>query len=258
MKNKIFGICNLCKKEKELVESHIIPDFFYYEMKKGNENIPFLSVNYEIGKLKEGITKKSQKGDTDKNILCANCDNVLIGEKLEKYAKNFLFGSKYPTNENLEFKNLINPKNGSTYFVCKNYDYTKFKNFLLSILWRASVSSNKLFKNVNLGEKHNENLRNIILNNVETDFLSYPIILNSFYETRNNMKNVILQPQKEKLIGGINVYIMILYGLQITYLINSENHKIPEKFYNYIISKEELIISHYNNVEAINLLKNFI
>ena len=33
---------------------------------------------------------------------------------------------------------------------------------------------------------------------------------------------------------------MILYGLQITYLINSENHKIPEKFYNYIISKEEL------------------
>ena len=31
----------------------------------------------------------------------------------------------------LEFKNLINPKNGSTYFVCKNYDYTKFKNFLL-------------------------------------------------------------------------------------------------------------------------------
>ena len=79
-----------------------------------------------------------------------------------------------------------------------------------------------------------ENLRNIILNNVETDFLSYPIILNSFYETRNNMKNVILQPQKEKLIGGINVYIMILYGLQITYLINSENHKIPEKFYNYI------------------------
>ena len=40
-----------------------------------------------------------------------------------------------------------------------NVDYTRFKLFLLSILWRGSITSNPLFVNVKLEKTKEEEIR---------------------------------------------------------------------------------------------------
>lgn len=93
-------------------------------------------------------------------ILCQDCDTSVIG-KLEDYADKFLHG---------KFPNQATPRieliNGQECVVRENdptYDYKRFKLFLLSMLWRASISSRPFFQQVRLGQKVQEDLRKMIL-----------------------------------------------------------------------------------------------
>ena len=84
-------------------------------------------------------------------MLCQNCEQKL--SKLETYGALFL-------------KELAKQKRIYTgehfCYVIEEFDYQKLKLFLLSILWRAGVSSLEAFKAVQLGIYANE-LRGILI-----------------------------------------------------------------------------------------------
>ena len=191
-----MGKCRLCLQDKKLIKAHIIPDFLYNGMKAENDKNIFYEVTYDLNR-KESRLKKIQTGDFDKNILCEDCDNRIIGGNYERYAKKSMYGKNIDPKIAPICKNYIIPNNSTEYSICKNIDYGKMKLFLLSILWKASITDRKSFKDVQLGDKHEERLRKLIYENIIPNETEYPIMMTSFMRTKNGFKNLIGQPLKE-------------------------------------------------------------
>lgn len=158
------GQCKLCLQTKELCrESHILSNFLYGFLMAENNEVIFVD------------SKKVQKrfnGEYEANILCENCDSKIIG-KLEDYAAKFMHG-KFSKRSSL--KNI----GGNEYLIVEgheSYDYKKYKLFLLSLLWRSSISSRPFFKQVKLANEDEENLRKRILESDPGDPDIYPCLL---------------------------------------------------------------------------------
>lgn len=112
-------------------------------------------------------------GEYDQDILCQNCDNKIIGQ-YESYARPILYGgfndSKKPIFQTFRNQNDI----GLT--ECLNIDYKKFKLFLLSILWRASISKRPLFDKIDL-DFDEEIIRKMIITGDAGEESDFPIFL---------------------------------------------------------------------------------
>lgn len=140
MGKKSFGKCRLCQIEKELCFSHIIPEFVY---------IPTYDENHRFITVPSGKNKYEQKGIRE-HLLCENCDRTIIGN-WETYSSPIIKAIQ-------ELK--IN-QDGEHYFV-RGVHYADFKLFQLSLIWRASVASVKMFENIDIG-KHEEVVRKMLL-----------------------------------------------------------------------------------------------
>lgn len=126
-----MAICKLCTLQKPLIgKSHIIPDFLYKHSGLYGElhRIRLFSVQELIDRKNPSLP---QSGVYEGNILCAECDNKRLGDNLEKYAKNAIYGGgQLPINECPECENFIN-ENKDTFAICKNLSYPKYKLFLV-------------------------------------------------------------------------------------------------------------------------------
>ncbi len=137
---QVRGICKLCHKEDLLCESHIIPEYFFTGMYDEKHTALALSaLPYSEGRIRKGFYDR---------LLCASCEHFLNSE-FETYAIG-VWQSQFPGEDH-----------GSGY-VMRGLDYTRFKLFHLSVLWRASVSNRNTFRNVRLGP-HEEVIRKMIL-----------------------------------------------------------------------------------------------
>ncbi len=129
MKNT--GICKLCKKTRELKESHIIPRFVIKFIRDKKLKHRF----YEICRKQKRIIQDGPK----EYLLCTRCEQQ-IG-KYEQYFKEAIYRNKHGTKRSHDEQS----------FVIENLEYKKIKLFFLSLLWRASISSKPEFENVSLG-----------------------------------------------------------------------------------------------------------
>lgn len=121
-----MGICLFCNKEKDLIDAHIIPrwayDFLYPQ--EGPQQREALIL---VGKFKP---KKRWIGTYDQNILCAECDNYL--GKFDDYGKKIFLDSP-----------LEGYPGTSGAYLIPNVDLKKLKLFVLSVIWRMSISTNE-------------------------------------------------------------------------------------------------------------------
>lgn len=195
--------------------------------KMKDENHSFYDITYNLD-TKETKSKKTQKEDYDRNILCGDCDNGIIGGIYEDYVKEALYGENINPKIAPICKNFIDPDDGTEFSICKNIDYTKMKLFLLSILWRASITSRPTFKEVNIGSKHEEIIRKMLYEKITPLETEYPIIITSFMRTENKLDNIIVQPKRIKMHGGINGYSFLVDSLQFMFTVVSSGHKLPE------------------------------
>jgi len=225
----IMGKCNLCLQEKQLItKSHIIPDFMYQDL--FDDKHKMLSFNpYERAKG-EGYIKKPSTGEYEGEILCADCDNSILGS-YEDYASKAIYGGQLHANECPTFTNYKNQA-GIEFTLCKNLNYQKFKIFLLSILWRASISSRKFFSDISLGP-HEEIIRKMIFVGNASEVDNYPIFMMTYINDKSMPRDFVSQPQKRKTKDGFTTYIFFIGGLIYFFYVNSENHKIPD----YILSE---------------------
>ena len=105
----------------------------------------------------------------DKHILCNKCDNEILG-RLETYASKVLL-SKQIKNTNI----ISEISTIDEYFkiiTLKNLNYKKFKLFLLSILWRSSISKLPFFEEVKLGI-HSDIIRKMIFEDNPKENIDY-------------------------------------------------------------------------------------
>lgn len=136
------AVCKLCKLPQILRNSHVISEFLYESMY--DEKHRFRSLG--VGEYPE----YEQKGLREP-LLCDDCETKL--SVWEGYAKALLSG-KVP----LKFEPMGEATSVS------GIDYTLFKLFQLSVLWRAGVSTLPFFSRVQLGP-HEEPIRLMLLSN---------------------------------------------------------------------------------------------
>ena len=217
--------CRLCKQEKELIKkSHIIPNFMYQNLFDEKHRLR----NFDTAALKGegGRIDKPQSGIHEGGLLCSDCDGGIIGNRYESYASKTIFGGELLTTEIPEIKKYKDP-NGLEFSLISNIDYTRFKLFLLSILWRASISSKNFFQDINLGEKHEEIIRDMLYNVNPGDNDDYPIVP-IFYLRDEKMPEAIIEPSRGKTKDGANIYTFVMAGAFFVYFVNSKNKKTPE------------------------------
>ena len=185
--------CRLCLYEKDLCKSHIFPEYMYDHCYDDNHS--YMEFNAEDGKY----NKRRRKGIYEK-LLCRKCEHII--QEYEDYAKSILYCDAKPKIENTK-----NP------YCNENYDYRLFKLFILSLLWRASISSKGSFKLASLG-KYEEELRNILFNGLETPVNNYPTYMYQTHISGNPSNGVFMEihPTKSKF-DGKTVYQFVADGI---------------------------------------------
>ena len=186
--------------------------------------------------------ERRSSGEYDSNLLCKKCEHERLS-KFEDYARTVLFGNETKTNLMPICRNYRNNE-GIIYSNWQNIDYTKFKIFLLSILWRASISKRDIFSEVNLGI-HEELLRKMILDETPGEVNNYPILFFGTQSYSKNFSKIIAQPRKLKQEGR-TLYLFFIGGIMLLFYISK--NKIPQIF-------TEHTIRPSNEVDIIQLPK---
>lgn len=137
-----MDLCPLCGLETPVIrDSHILSEFLYKYLYDSNHKFPVVTNDTTR------YPQRPSKGFKEL-LLCPSCEQLL--GCYETHAAEILY------------------KDVTTYTVIENtvtvqgIDYTRFKLFLLSLLWRAGVSTNSIFAKVKLGP-HLEKIRQMLL-----------------------------------------------------------------------------------------------
>ena len=210
------GICKLCFQEKELCrESHIFPKFHYKFLYGANNQLIYLN------------SKKSQtryNSEYESNILCKECDENILG-KLDDYAAN-LIHDNFATKTEFSLKII----DGREHIILKdspNYKYSSFKLFLLSLLWRASISSRPFFQTTKLNFQTEEDLRLMILKNDPKEpekyacFINLPPLVSTPDGGRgfNTLYMPTISPEHIKK-DGLEICQLIIEGIRYSFIIS--------------------------------------
>ncbi len=203
-------ICNLCLEDKPLLRhSHIIPDFMYQLMFDDKHFLHRGAVAHPEN------MKRVPTGEYEGDLLCHRCDNEIIGE-YESYASVALFGGDLPAQESPIFAATKFP-DGLRVIHIEYLNYSKFNLFLLSVLWRASITSRDFFRNVKLGADSEESIRQMLLNGKAGDPFFYPILMVA-PQGNNLPRDVIGEPHEFELDGTIG-YNFLMIGINFIYFI---------------------------------------
>lgn len=198
------GICRLCLNEKILLKkSHILPKFLLNKvLNKNKEGFVVMAVD-------TSSQKKVFDNAYEPNILCNYCDNKILGG-YEDYGSKFLFGP-------LGKKDIISHEIFQTYIDVKNVDYQKLKMFILSILWRCSIS--QIFKEVKLSESQEEKLRKILFLNQPISQNFYPVCIWNYAHLKEIPNEMILPPYIGNKNAGEQNFLFISGGIVFQILI---------------------------------------
>jgi len=187
-------------KEAELRNSHILPEFMYGNLYDEKHRTLLISREDE---------KVVQKGVREK-LLCQSCETKL--SKYEKYAKELI----------CDIPNFARDNNLGLLY-SDSVDYVKLKLFQLSVLWRASISSNDLFQQVKLGP-HEEKIRAMLNEGNPGKESDYGCLM-SITLKAGLLRTIIQSPTRfTKKIDGHSAYKYVTGNLEWVFLVTS--HKI--------------------------------
>ncbi|MBN1972558.1 MAG: hypothetical protein JW787_02895 [Sedimentisphaerales bacterium] len=152
---KYTGVCKLCNKTCELKKSHIIPRLAVKLIRDENLKNRFYKLFNKQSKIIQDVPKEY--------LLCYKCEQH-FGNNYEKYFKETIHLSRQRV-EIIQNNNIV---------TIRNLDYGKIKLFLLSVLWRMSISSLTWFTNLSLGNDE-DIIRKMILEEKPRRSEEYPI-----------------------------------------------------------------------------------
>lgn len=239
--------CQLCLKNYNLINSHILPEYLYkplYTPVPGHQKVRRIYIIYSDPKKK---LEFEQKGLREK-LMCTGCDNNLIGNN-EDYAKKEIERIKHNIRGSIRFRRII----------IKGINYHSFRLFQLSILWRASITNLEQFKAVNLDSNTNEELRVMLLNQDPGHPKKYGCqILYTPCKNKlvRNLRNqIIIPPEKALNIGGFTVYRFLFAGLWWLFYISNSIDPIYEELF---INREGNLPVFFDNKYSENWLYLFL
>lgn len=174
------------------------------------------------------VLKEPQKGIYEK-LFCKKCDNEIIG-KYEDHAAKVMFG---------DGKKEIEIKETEMGLLIRGIDYTLFKLFQISLIWRASISTRPEIKRISLGP-HSEKMRTMLYTEDPGETYEYGAVIYFFPKSSKDMKDLIVSPEfSEKRIEGNRICRAIFNGLFWTYFVSS--HSQYYTFKEHFLSKDGVL-----------------
>jgi hypothetical protein len=140
-------------------------------------------------------------------LLCQKCETKL--SKYEKYAKGLL--QEIPNFSHDESLGIL---------YSNNVDYSKFKLFQLSILWRSGISNHKAFNQVRLGS-HEEKLRRMLVEDNPGKKSDYGCIMSIILKTELLHKIIQAPTRFKKRLYGHNGYKFVTGNLTWVFIVSS-------------------------------------
>jgi len=184
--------------------------------------------------------KSKPTGEYESNILCERCDNKIINQGYEDYASKVYYGSEKDTS--IKHRRERSKNSVLEWTIVKNISYEKFKLFLLSLLWKSSISSRAFFQHVRLGP-HEEIIRKMIINSDPKEQHDYPCILLHAKHQGLDIKELITPPNRFK-DGKSTIYKFFISG--IFYLYYVPTGREPEFLFEGAINKSNTMkIFHF-------------
>lgn len=220
-------LCNVLIDTSNRCEAHIFPRGLLKAMAK-DEYGQLLIVGTDMDRK-----KRAPIGSYDTEILCQSCDNKL-GD-YDDYAQNFIKESK-----------LIDHPSGVGWTI-DNVNHSKLKLFCVSYLWRASITQRPEFIGVNLGVKHEECIRQMLLKNNSQSPLQYTTILAKF-ENSSDKGEGILFPAKTR-IKGLVFYEGYLPGLY-KFWVKVDSQEDPTLSYASLGDKEYVFVHNRGDFDT--------
>jgi len=186
-----FGICKLCLSDEARKNSHIIPEFIYKPL-YNVEIHKFCELNLAQGKP---WFTEHQKGLRE-HMLCGSCEQRF--SNIEDPASRAF--RKLTPKAWIPHQEIVVP-NSSGHIVWA---------FMLSVLWRASVSSLPFFHNVRLGP-HEERLRRLFMSEdySESSLSRFPCLLLVRKPSGTNGEHTLEAPTLKRM-NGFPVYKFIV------------------------------------------------
>ena len=153
MNTRKNALCRLCHVPSKLCESHIFPrSFIKFVRDEGTNKF------YEMYDKAHNLIQDGPK----ERLLCGPCEQRI--SRYEKYFKEAVHLSRHGI-EILQADEVA---------VIRNLDYGNVKLFLLSVLWRMSVSSLPQCRAVELGEKE-EVIRRMLIQEHPGENQTFPV-----------------------------------------------------------------------------------
>lgn len=202
-------VCRLCKKEGQLRRSHIIPEFLW----KGlyDETNTFFGVT---GKGSVGH-RKLQKGLREP-LFCDACEQHFNDAFEKPFYRQWVKDSPLPAvwaNDEL---------------IWLQFEYSTFKLFHLSILFRAHVSSLTDFEVVDLGP-HAEKIRIMLIDQNPGEVHEYPIFGYAILHPETRSPIQIVSSAQLSKIEGTRCYAMMYGGVEWYICVASHRYREFEK-----------------------------
>lgn len=211
------GPCRLCNRERELKDSHIVPEFMYQNIYDQNPR-RFYTLKINLDDEANSSKLIEQKGIRE-HLLCGECESLL--SKYEKYAAETIYAKN---KGNKTFIKKASETDDEKYFLYEyaEFSYEDFKQFLISILWRVCVS-----KTYGV-EMDNESLEKMRFSLYEKKPLKADefgcLVQILFYKKGERAGGFILEPFYTKN-GDRKLINILVDGLMFSFYFNSE--KLP-------------------------------
>lgn len=221
-----MATCKLCGENRQLIKAHIIPRQLYKPIRQASieapprDQAPWIFTT----RIGQGSTQV-QNGIQDSSILCHECDNKLLGP-WDAYGQKFLKNLTCPV------KTIVDSTDKYTLCEVEDFDYKQLKLFFMSVLFRAHITSNEFFSQVNLGQWMKK-LKKMILDQNPGDQNDFSVIL---FKYEGDLSEIMPNPVRQKE-DGVDFYRFRIpnYG----FLIKVDKKKFSHGL-NYLILKPNM------------------
>lgn len=197
--------CRFCGHDKPLVKAHALPESFFRELRVGEDDSPPLMLSSTPG----ARPKRSPIGVYDKDILCADCETV--------FGPYDTYGAEVLIQKKDELFRPIRQDLDTLAFFADGVDQHKLKLFVLSVLWRATLSSQTFYQRMQLGP-HQEQLKQRLLAGACSDPDDYSVLLSRWVASDHRKQFVrgLMCPFLERW-DGINA-VRFYFGWTVAYI----------------------------------------
>lgn len=225
--------CSLCGNERELRKSHIIPEWVYKDLYDENHRF------HRLTSTKKKVKPFEQKGLREK-LLCDDCEQRF--SRYENYARGVIKGGKTISVQEYQDKIKIT-----------GIDYSLFKLFQLSILWRASIARNEIFSNVDLGP-HENIIKTMLIEEKAGEPIQYGCLMFGIIGNKDVVTDFIDQPDALR-IDGMRCYRFVFSGFVWVYFVAS--HPPNTNAQRFMLSEDGDITIYIKRFQELEYLKCF-